>query len=104
MGTRVLKWVVLADKALFADKDRLGAGLITLTAVIEAVQLEQITVAELHPLTYDITESRDLCDDGWLAAVSEGVFAVMHHGPVIIGYTQRAGGGVIVGVKVMFFT
>lgn len=76
----------------------------TLTAVIEAVQLEQITVTELHTLANDITESRDLGDDGGLSAVAEGIFTVVHHGTVVIGYAQGAGGGVIVGVKIVFFT
>lgn len=78
--------------------------LLTLTAVIEAVQLEQVTVTELHTLANDVTESRDLGDDGGLGAVAEGIFTVVHHGAVVVGYAQRAGGGVIVGVKVVFFT
>lgn len=78
--------------------------LLTLTAVIEAVQLEQVTVAELHTLANDIAESGDLGDDGGLSAVPEGSLTVVHHGAVVVGYAQRAGGGVIVGVKVVFFT
>ena len=79
-------------------------GLLVLTAVIEATELEQVTVTEFHTLADDITERRDLGDDGGLCAVAEGIFTVVHHGAVVIGYTQRAGGGVIVGVKVVFFT
>lgn len=75
-----------------------------LTAVIEAVQLEQVTVTELHTLANDITESGDPGDDGGLRAIAEGVFTVVHHGTVVVGYAQRAGGGVVVGVEVVFFT
>lgn len=78
--------------------------MLTLTAVVEAVQLEQITVAELHTLADDIAESRDLGDDGGLGTVAESVFAVVHHGAVVIGHAQRAGGGVVVGVEVVLFT
>lgn len=78
--------------------------MLTLTAVVEAVQLEQITVAELHTLADDITESRDLGDDGGLGTFAESVFAVVHHGAVVIGHAQRAGGGVVVGVEVVLFT
>lgn len=78
--------------------------LLTLTAVIEAVQLEQVTVTELHTLANDIAESWDLGDDGGLSAVAEGILTVVHHGAVVVGYAQRAGGGVIVGVKVVSFT
>ncbi len=76
----------------------------TLTTVIEAVQLEQVTVTELHTLANDITESRDLGDDGGLGAVAESIFAVVHHGAVIVRHAQRAGSGIIVGVKVVFST
>lgn len=75
-----------------------------LTAVIKAVQLEQITVTELHTLANDITESRDFGDNGGLSTVAEGIFTVVHHGTIVIGYAQRTGGGVIIGVKVVFFT
>lgn len=78
--------------------------MLILTAVVEAVQLEQVAVTELHTLADDITESGDPGDDGGLRAVAEGIFTVVHHGTVVIGYAQRAGGGVIVGVKVVFFT
>lgn len=76
----------------------------SLTAVVEAVQLEQVAVAELHPLADDVAERWDLGDDGGLGAVAESVFAVVHHGAVVVGNTQRAGGGVIVGVEVVLFT
>lgn len=76
----------------------------TLTAVVEAVQLEQVTVTELHALADDITESRDLSDNGGLGTIAKGSFTVVHHGAVVIGYAQRAGGGVIVGVEVVLFT
>lgn len=76
----------------------------TLTAVVEAVQLEQITVAELHALADDVAERRDLGDDGGLGTVAESVFAVVHHGAVVVGDAQRAGGGVVVGVEVVLFT
>lgn len=75
-----------------------------LTAVIEAVQLEQVTVTELHTLANDITESWDLGDDGGLRAIAESFFTVVHHGTIVVRYTQRAGGGVIVAVKVVLFT
>lgn len=78
--------------------------MLTLTAVIKAVQLEQVIVTELHTLANDIAESGDLGDDGGLSAIAEGIFTVVHHGAVVVGYAQRAGGGVIVGVKVVFFT
>lgn len=68
------------------------------------MQLEQVAVTELHTLTNDIAESRDLGDDGGLGAVAEGVFTVVHHGAVVVGHAQRAGGGVVVGVKVVFST
>lgn len=76
----------------------------TLTAVVEAVQLEQITVAELHTLADDVAERGDLGDDGGLGTVAESILAVVHHGAVVIGDTQRAGGGVVVGVEVVLFT
>lgn len=78
--------------------------LLTLTAVVEAVQLEQVAVTELHALADDITESGYLGDNGGLGAVAKGIFAVVHHGTVVVGDAQRAGGGVIVGVKVVLFT
>lgn len=78
--------------------------LLKLTAVVQTVQLEQITVTELHPLANDVAESRDLCDDGGLSAITESSFAVVHHGAIVVGYAQRAGGGVVVGVKVVFLT
>lgn len=95
-----------ADNTSFTDnKTELKCvRLLTLTAVIEAVQLEQVTVTELHTLANDITESWDLGDDGGLGAVAKGVFTVVHHGAVVIGHAQRAGSGVIVGVKVVFST
>lgn len=78
--------------------------LLNLTAVIEAVQLEQVTVAELHTLANDVTESRDLGDDGGLHAVLKSSFTVVHHGAVVVGDAQRAGGGVVIGVKIVSFT
>ena len=68
------------------------------------MQLEQVAVTELHPLANDIAESRDIGHDGGLAAILEGGFAVVHHGAVVVGHAQRAGGGVVVGVKVVFST
>lgn len=59
-----------------------------LTAVIETVQLQQVTVTELHALADDITKRRNLGDDGGLSAVTEGVFAVVHHGAVVVGHAQ----------------
>lgn len=76
----------------------------TLTALVEAVQLQQITVTELHSLADDITESRDLCDDGGLRAVAESVFTIVHHGVVVVRYAQRAGDVVIVRVEIVLFT
>lgn len=81
-----------------------GWCLLTLTAVIEAVKLEQVTVTELHALADDVTESGDLGDYSGLSAVTEGVFTVVHHGAVVVGYTQRAGGGVIVSIKVVLLS
>lgn len=78
--------------------------MLTLTAVVEAVQLEQVTVAELHSLADDVAERGDLGDDGGLGAVAESVFAVVHHGAVVVGNAQGAGGGVVVGVEVVLFT
>lgn len=78
--------------------------MLTLTAIVEAVQFKQITVAELHSLSNNIAECRDLGDDGGLGTIAKSVFAVVHHGAVVIGNTQRAGGGVVVGVKVVLFT
>lgn len=75
-----------------------------LTAVVETVQLEQVTVTELHALANDVAESGDLCDDGGLGAIAESIFTVVHHGAVVVGYAQRAGGGVVVRVKVVFLT
>lgn len=63
---------------------------LTLTAVVEAVQLEQVAVTELHTLADDVTESGDLGNNGGLGAVSEGVFTVVHHGAVVVGHAQRA--------------
>lgn len=68
------------------------------------VQLEQVAVTELHALADDVAESGDPGDDGGLAAVAEGIFAVVHHGVVVVGDAQGAGGGVIVGVEVVLFT
>lgn len=89
-----------SDTTVFAEQMRRW----TLTAVVEAVQLEQVAVAELHPLANDLTERRDFGDDGGLRAVAEGVFTVVHHGSVVVGNAQRAGGAVVVRVKVVFFT
>lgn len=66
------------------------------------MQLEQVAVTELHPLAYHVAESGDLGDDGGLGTVAKSVFAVVHHGAVVVRDPQRAGGGVIVGVKVVF--
>lgn len=89
-----------------AQDNTISLLLLPLTAVIEAVQLEQVAVTELHTLANDITESRDLGDDGGLClcAITESVFTVVHHGAVVIGHTQRAGGGVVVGFKVVFLS
>lgn len=78
--------------------------MLALTAVVEAVQLEQVAVTELHPLAYHIAESGDLGDNGGLGTVPKSIFAVVHHGAVVVRDPQRAGGGVIVGVKVVFST
>lgn len=78
--------------------------LLSLTAVIKAVQLEQVAVTELHALPDDIAEGWDLGDNGGLRTVAKGRFTVVHHGAVIVGYAQRAGGGVVVGVEVVSFT
>lgn len=75
-----------------------------LTAVVEAVQLQQVAVAELHALADHGAEGRDLGDDGGLAAVAEGVLAVVHHGAVVVGHAQSAGGGVVVAFKVILLT
>ena len=63
---------------------------LTLTAVVEAVQLEQVAVTELHALADDVTESGDLGNDGGLGAIAEGVFTVVHHGSVVVGHAQGA--------------
>lgn len=68
------------------------------------MQFEKVTVTELHSLANDIAERGDLGDNGGLGAIAEGSFTVVHHGAVVVGYTQRAGGGVIVGVEVVFLT
>lgn len=78
--------------------------MLVLTTVIEAAELEQVTVTEFHTLADNITERRDLGDDGGFCAIAKGIFTVVHHGAIVIGYTQRAGGGVIVGVKVVLST
>lgn len=67
------------------------------------MQLEQVTVTELHPLADDVTEGRDVGDDGGLISFAEGGFAVVHHGAIVIRYSQRAGGGVVVYVEVVVF-
>lgn len=76
--------------------------LLTLTALVEAVQLQQVTVTELHSLSDDIAESRDLGDDGGLRTVLESTFAVVHHGVVVVGHAQRAGNSVIICIEVVF--
>lgn len=75
-----------------------------LTAIIKAVELEQVTVAELHPLADDVAEGRDVGDDGGLPFFAEGGFTVVHHGAIVIRDSQGAGGGVVVGVEVVLFT
>lgn len=68
------------------------------------MQLEQVAIAELHPLADDVAEGRDVGDDGGLASFAEGGFAVVHHGAIVVRYSQRAGGGVVVRVEVALFT
>lgn len=68
------------------------------------MQLEQVTVTELHPLADDVAEGRDVGDDGGLVSFVKGGFAVVHHRAVVIWYSQRAGGGVVVRVEVVLFT
>lgn len=68
------------------------------------MQLEQVAVAELHALADDVAEGRDVGDDGGLAFFAEGGLTVVHHGAVVVRYSQGAGGGVVVGVKVVLFT
>lgn len=94
--------MVQADTTLLLQTIKI-IGLLVLTAVIEATELEKVTVTEFHTLADDITERGDLGNDGGLCAVAEGIFTVVHHRAIVIGYAQRAGGGVIVGVKVVFF-
>ena len=72
-----------------------------LTAVVQAAELEQITVTELHALAHHVAEGRDVGDDGGQGAVAEGVLAVVHHGAVVVRDAQGAGGGVVVGVEVV---
>ena len=72
-----------------------------LTAVVQAAELEQVAVAELHALAHHVAEGRDVGDDGGERAVAEGVLAVVHHGAVVVRDAQRAGGGVVVGVEVV---
>lgn len=67
------------------------------------MQLEQIAVAELHPLADDVAEGWDVGDDGGLVSFAEGGFAVVHHGAVVVWHSQRAGGGVVVRVEVVLF-
>lgn len=67
------------------------------------MQLEQIAVAELHPLADDVAEGRDVGDDGGFVSFAEGVFAVVHHGAVVVRNAQIAGGGVVVRVEVVLF-
>lgn len=68
------------------------------------MQLEQVTVTELHPLADDVAEGRDVGDNGGVAFLAEGGFTVVHHGAVVVRHSQRAGGGVVVGVEVVLFT
>lgn len=68
------------------------------------MQLEQITVAELHPLADDVAEGRDVGDDGGFIPFAKGGFAVVHHGAIVVRNSQRAGGGVVVRVEVVLFT
>lgn len=68
------------------------------------MELEQVIVAELHPLADDVTEGWDLGDDGGFPFFAEGGFTVVHHGAIVIWYSQGAGGGVVVGVEVVLFT
>ena len=72
-----------------------------LTAIVEAVELEQVAVAELHALADDLAKGRDLGDDGGFCAVPEGSLAVVHHGAVVVRHAQRAGCGVVVRVEVV---
>lgn len=75
-----------------------------LTAVVEAAELEQVTVTELHALADNVTEGWDFGNNGGLGAIAEGGLAVVHHGAVVIGDAQGAGCGVIVAFEVVFFT
>lgn len=68
------------------------------------MELEQVAVTELHPLADDVAEGRDVGDDGGFVSFAEGALAVVHHGAVVIWDSQRAGGGVVVPVKVVLFT
>lgn len=73
------------------------------TAVVQPVQLEEVRVAEVHPLADHIHEVWDPRHDGGLRPVPEGRLAVVHDRCVIIGHVQRVGDLVVIGVKIVLF-
>lgn len=75
-----------------------------LTAVVETVELGEVTGAEPHPLTDHIHEVGDLGDDGGIGVDAEGRLAVVHYRAVVIGNAQSAGHCVVVFSEVVLFT
>ena len=56
----------------------------TLTAFVEEVQLQNITGTHFQPLTNHILERRIFGDNRWAVAISERIFAVVHHWHVVV--------------------
>lgn len=72
-----------------------------LTAVVEAVELEQVVIAELHALADNVHELWDLGDDGGRLGHVERRLAVVHHRAVVVGHAQGTGRLVVVLVEVV---
>ena len=91
---------ILIPLAHFTIKPTLT--LTILTAVVQAVELKQVAVAELHPLADHVHELRDLGDDGGVRGDVKRRLAVVHHRAVVVGHAQGTGHLVVVLVEVVF--
>lgn len=72
-----------------------------LTAVVETVELAEVASAEAHPLTDHVQKLWDLGDDGGCRAGTEGRFAVVHDGAIVVGDTESTGHRVVTYFEVV---
>ena len=74
----------------------------SLTAVVQAVQLQHIIVTEVQLLANHIFKVWDPCDNGGLCSVLESRFTIVHDRGVVIGYIQGIRHTVTVHVEIVF--